>query len=102
MFLFSDRPDLPYTEAVLMEIQRYANIVPTGVAHMSPSRDITVNGLTIPANTHVMPLFVELLKVSRHWTLDSRNVVFSYTGRLLGRWHHLSTRALFGHRGTMC
>ena len=47
-----------------MEIQRYANIVPTGVAHMSPNHDITVNGLTIPANTHVMPLFVELLKVT--------------------------------------
>ena len=47
-----------------MEIQRYANIVPTGVSHMSPNHDITVNGLTIPANTHVMPLFVELLKVT--------------------------------------
>ena len=57
-----DKQDLPYTEAVLMEIQRYANIVPQGVFHCS-KRDITVNGLTIPAGTMVAPLFVELLKV---------------------------------------
>ena len=64
LHLFRDRPDLPYTEAVLMEIQRYANIIPNGIAHISPTHDINVNGLTIPANTHVMPLMVEILKVS--------------------------------------
>lgn len=37
-------------KAVLMETQRYANIVPNGVQHTS-NRDITVNGLTIPAFT---------------------------------------------------
>ena len=47
-----------------MEIQRYANIIPNGIAHISPTHDINVNGLTIPANTHVMPLMVEILKVS--------------------------------------
>ena len=38
------------SQAVLMEIQRYANIVPNGVQHTS-DRDITVNGITIPART---------------------------------------------------
>ena len=33
-----------------METQRYANIVPAGVQHVS-DKDITVNGLTIPAFT---------------------------------------------------
>ena len=44
-------------QAVLMEIQRYANIVPNGVQHVS-DRDITVNGITIPAFT--------LIQVSEH------------------------------------
>ena len=39
-----------YFQAVLMETQRYANIAPNGVQHVS-NRDITVNGLTIPAFT---------------------------------------------------
>jgi len=60
-----DKAKLPYTEAVLMEIQRYANIVPNGVNHSS-SKDMVVNGMTIPAGTLFMPLMVELLKGS-YW-----------------------------------
>ena len=45
-----------------MEIQRCANIVPTGVQHVN-SRDITVNGLTIPANSMIQPLLTNILKV---------------------------------------
>merc|ERR1711971_765817 len=48
-----------------MEIQRYANIVPNGVNHCS-SKDMEVNGMTIPAGTLLMPLMVELLKGS-YW-----------------------------------
>ena len=56
-----DKPKLPYTEAVLMEIQRYANILPNGANHSS-SQDIVVNGMTIPAGTLFIPLMVEILK----------------------------------------
>ena len=77
-----DRPNLPYTEvrcllnsclqiqvisptlpcqAVLMETQRFANIVPNGVQHVC-HRDFTVNGLTIPADTLIQPVFSEILK----------------------------------------
>merc|ERR1711976_245439 len=60
-----DRQNLPYTEAVLMEIQRYANIIPTGVQHVS-LRDFTVNDITIPASTLIQPLLTEILKGS-YW-----------------------------------
>ena len=65
-----DKPLLPYTEAVVMEIQRYANIVPSGVNHTS-HRDIEVNGQLIPAGALVLPLMAEILKVanSTHSTL---------------------------------
>ena len=56
-----DKPNLPYTEAGLMEIQRYANILPNGANHSS-GKDIVV----IPAGTLVIPLMVEILKVVYH------------------------------------
>ncbi len=49
----TDRPNLPYTEATLMEIQRRGSIVPLGVPR-APSRDTTVNGYDIPKGTVVM------------------------------------------------
>lgn len=45
-----------------MEVQRYANIVPNGVQHLS-HLDLSVNGETIPAHTLIQPLFMNLLKV---------------------------------------
>ena len=44
-----------------METQRFANIVPNGVQHLC-HRDFTVNGLTIPADTLIQPVFTEILK----------------------------------------
>ena len=45
-----------------MEVQRYANIVPNGVQHVS-HLDLSVNGETIPAYTLIQPLFTNILKV---------------------------------------
>eukprot|EP00092_Neocalanus_flemingeri_P065658 GFUD01079879.1.p1 GENE.GFUD01079879.1~~GFUD01079879.1.p1 ORF type:complete len:438 (-),score=100.01 GFUD01079879.1:38-1351(-) len=60
-----DRHKLPYTEAVIMEIQRCANIIPNGLQHLC-HRDFMVNGLTIPADTLIQPVFIEILK-GDHW-----------------------------------
>lgn len=57
----TDRADLPYTEAVIMEIQRCGNIIPMGVSHFN-AVPIEVNGITLPANTNINPLLAVLLK----------------------------------------
>lgn len=43
----ADRPNLPYTEAVLHEIQRMGNIVPLNGARMA-TKDTTLGGYLIP------------------------------------------------------
>ena len=48
-------------QAVLLETQRYSNIVPNGIPHSCRS-DIKVNGITLPAGTMVLPLFEEIFK----------------------------------------
>ncbi|XP_072039612.1 cytochrome P450 2J4-like [Amphiura filiformis] len=49
----SDKEQLPYTEATLMEIQRIASIVPLGVPHYA-AEDCALFGYTIPKNTIIM------------------------------------------------
>ena len=61
----SDRPSLPYTEATLMEVQRQASVLPTGLAHYS-RRSITVNGVTVPPNTVYHCLYAEVMQ-GEHW-----------------------------------
>ena len=60
-----DKSSLPYTEAVVMEIQRYASIVPQGVSH-TVQKEVMVNGLTLPKDAMVVPLMKELLQGS-YW-----------------------------------
>ena len=43
----SDRPNLPYTDAVIHEIQRVGNIVPLNGLRMA-AKDMTLGGYFIP------------------------------------------------------
>ncbi|KAI1702518.1 cytochrome p450 domain-containing protein [Ditylenchus destructor] len=48
----ADRSQLPYTCAVINEVQRMANIVPHNVVH-STTRDVTVDGYFFPKGTAI-------------------------------------------------
>ncbi|XP_064647300.1 cytochrome P450 2U1-like isoform X2 [Lineus longissimus] len=50
----ADRTKMQYTEAVLMEIQRAASIVPFGAPHGNTQQDIELEGYTIPRKAIVM------------------------------------------------
>ena len=60
-----DRNYLPFSCAVVLEVQRYASILPLGVSHVSEV-DVTLGDLTIPSGTRVGLLMSELLK-GDHW-----------------------------------
>ncbi|XP_038550137.1 cytochrome P450 2F3-like [Micropterus salmoides] len=61
-----DRKSLPFTDAVLHEIQRFLDIAPMSFPHYA-LRDISFRGYTIPKNTIIVPLLHSLLKTEKHW-----------------------------------
>lgn len=50
----TDKPNLPYCQATVLEIQRIANVVPLNVLH-STLEDTTIGNYSIPKGTLVVP-----------------------------------------------
>ncbi|KAK9978497.1 hypothetical protein ABG768_020246 [Culter alburnus] len=61
-----DRKKLPYTDAVIHETQRLANIVPMSLPHLTTC-DIHFNGYFIKKGTTVIPLLMSVLKDPNEW-----------------------------------
>merc|ERR1712212_377764 len=69
----ADRPNMPYTDAVIHEIQRMGNIVPLNGLRMA-AKDTTLGGYFIPKGTSVMPSLTSVLFDKNEWeTPDTFN-----------------------------
>ncbi|OQV16081.1 Cytochrome P450 2U1 [Hypsibius exemplaris] len=63
---YSDRARLPYTEATIMEIQRYGSIVPLNVPHKA-NEDLQIDGYTIPKGTLLVANALSIHRDPRWW-----------------------------------
>nr|XP_057929732.1 cytochrome P450 2J2-like [Doryrhamphus excisus] len=62
----ADRPNLPYTEAVIHETQRFGNILPFGFPKMA-SQDATLGGYVIPKGTPITTILTSVLHDKNEW-----------------------------------
>ncbi|XP_071058936.1 cytochrome P450 2J2-like isoform X2 [Pseudochaenichthys georgianus] len=61
-----DRANLPYTDAVIHEIQRMGNIVPLNLPHVT-NRDVQLGGYTIPKGVTIIPNLTSVLYDKNEW-----------------------------------
>lgn len=80
----ADRPNLPYTDAVIHETQRMGNIVPLGFPKMA-SKDTTLGGYFIPKVREYLPhpprAECQVVKFADYlYTVDFKNITTLFPG----------------------
>ncbi|XP_040290389.1 cytochrome P450 2C3-like [Bufo bufo] len=61
-----DKPQLPYTNAVLHEVQRVLDLAPTAILH-AVTEDINFRGYTLPKGATVIPFLTSVLSDPSQW-----------------------------------
>ncbi|XP_058066126.1 methyl farnesoate epoxidase-like [Anopheles bellator] len=62
-----DRPRLPFTEAVILEVERISTVVPVGLVHRAMD-DVELCGYRIPKDAIVLPLLYSIQMDPDYWT----------------------------------
>ncbi|KAJ8356927.1 hypothetical protein SKAU_G00197210 [Synaphobranchus kaupii] len=60
------RQMMPFTDAVIHEIQRFADILPMDLPHETTS-DVILQGYCIPKGTYIIPLLRSVHRDKNHW-----------------------------------
>ncbi|XP_069831993.1 cytochrome P450 2K1-like [Dendropsophus ebraccatus] len=60
------RQQMPYTHAIINEIQRFANVAPINLPHQT-TQDVTLQGFFIPKGTHIIPSLTSVLRDPKYF-----------------------------------
>ena len=63
---FNEKSKIPYTEAVIHEIQRRGNIAPLALIHQT-TNNVDIGPYSVPPKTRIIPLIGEILNDPEHF-----------------------------------
>ncbi|PGH01629.1 hypothetical protein AJ79_07877 [Helicocarpus griseus UAMH5409] len=98
---FSDRPNLPYIDAVVEESMRWRSIQPGGVPHATSQED-TYNGYRIPKGATVIPLIWKMALDDNAFEKPLEFIPDRWLGMKIGEGSDSHLSNFFGYGRRIC